>query len=167
VNLIDHRYDWKVFNPSTTISRVNGDLMISVNSTNHNEIFNRAFLQTRLNFTQHPLLMSIDFASNSFVGHAKFFMDIRGIAPNSTLMTGNVFPYLQFNVSPSKYTNVIWYHAIDNTTGQFQKREFILPSGVQDKPIEFRFYITTSEPGKHSLIIKNALFSPNLEDISK
>jgi Dolichyl-phosphate-mannose-protein mannosyltransferase len=133
INLIDQNHIWKHVNYAKVFQQ-NGSLNITVNTRKSGEVFNRAALQTQVNLTKKPLLLSFNYASKSIEGKAKFYIEVRD----------------------KNRANVFWYFLLSNTFGKTITERYILPSTIVDRAIEFRIYLTTNGPGEHDLIVKNA-----------
>ena len=133
LNLIDKTHIWKPRNYAK-ISQNGGELIINVNTKNTNKIYNGAFLQTELAPPERPLLLTLEYASKPHVGNASFQAEIKdNNAGHKTL----------------------WKSPLNNTSGNFTKKSFILHEDIFGRPLEFILYLTTDGPGKHTLSIKN------------
>jgi hypothetical protein len=144
-NLIDGSHLWK----STDFARIlqdNGTLNVTVNSTSNTKkekIFNRAYLQTQINLTKNiPLLLSLDYSSQSYKGKAIFYAEIS--------------EHKKDDSNGLTKEKILWASRINNTAGKFKNEAFVIPDTVANKPIEFRFYIISDGLGKHSLTFNRA-----------
>jgi hypothetical protein len=117
-------------------------LQIKVNINNDTQIekiYNRAVLQTQINKTSlHPLLLDLDYTSQSLSGNATFFGEI--VDNNGKIM---------------------WDTILTNTNGKLADETFILPNNIINKPIEFRLYVSTDGPGEHILNVRKAIITYN------
>jgi heparosan-N-sulfate-glucuronate 5-epimerase len=150
LNLIDKKNLWKPFNPQTMVQNTNGGLEIIVKTNNTRQIFNRAFVQTKIEPTAKSLVLSLEYASASYKGEAKFYAEIRGNGAK-IVDTNSIHPS-----NSSSWIAMLWGSALGNTMGKFSTKNFFLPKDIIGKPLEFRFYIITNEAGRHILTIKNA-----------
>ena len=132
VNLLDaSKYKWKTVNDADVLQR-NGKLILIVETDKENKTYNRAFLQSQLNFTMtaEPSITSSQIYSfKSLNGNATVALEVRDTENNSILATHEL----------SK----------NSTTAKFP-----LPDNIINKPIEFRLYIITDGPGFHVLSMK-------------
>jgi len=137
INLIDNSHVWKPnSNYSIKISQSDDNLTISVNTSKTHKIIKGAILQTRLkNLTQTPLLLSLDYASKSTNSDAKYFVRIG---------------------DDDGQNRTYFKHDLRETSGNFSKSLFILPSNIIDKPLQFRLGIETNSIGKYVVNIKRA-----------
>jgi aldose sugar dehydrogenase len=141
INLLDEKHIWRPFNYAM-LSQSDGTLTINVDTNNNKKIFSRALLQTNINWTKSkPLLLNLDYASESLKGNAKFLAQIR---ENSDVDTTN------------NSKNILWSSYLHNTSGKLTNETFVLSPEIANKPVEFRLYIITEEEGQHTLTIKKA-----------
>ncbi|HZO11479.1 MAG TPA: glycosyltransferase family 39 protein [Nitrososphaeraceae archaeon] len=133
INLIDQNHIWK---PAIDayIHQDNKGLQIFVNTSNTNKLFSRAFLQTEIDMKGKPLLLSINFSSNSLKGTAIFQPEIRDINGSEILWGGQ---------------------ALINTHGRISNETFVLPDKIADKPIELRLNVITHGSGEHYFKVNN------------
>jgi len=142
-NLTDENHDWKPWF-ETNVTQTNGNLTISIINNHTQKLFNRAFLQTQLNTsTIAPLVLTLDYASQSARGNATFMAEIRD---NSSEVTDN---------SSNK---ILWSAFLKETSGKLLNDAFTLPSNVLNKPIEFRLYIITEGGPSHSSLSLKDLY---------
>ena len=75
INLIDRDHTWE---PTTDLklSQNNSSLKLMIDTNNTGKKFNRAVLNTNLNSTERPLLLSLAYASNSSFGNATFLVQV-------------------------------------------------------------------------------------------
>jgi Dolichyl-phosphate-mannose-protein mannosyltransferase len=132
-NMIDQNHIWKPWNYAK-ITQNDSKLILYVNTTNTSKIFNRAVLQTELNLAETPLLLSLDYASKSYVGNATFYVEIK---------------------DKNAGGKTLWDRSLRNTSGNLTNEMFILPSDIANKPVGIRLNIVTQGAGEHSLAIKN------------
>jgi len=141
INLVDEKNLWRQ-NNDAKISRNDDSLSINVNTNNEKKIYNRAMLQTQINWTtSKPLLLNLDYASESLKGDATFLAEIR---QNPTVNTTN------------EGKNILWTSYLHNTLGKTATETFLLPNEITNKPVELRFYVITEGKGQHALTIKKA-----------
>jgi hypothetical protein len=133
INLIDKNYEWKPFG-QTTVFQGTDNLIIAARTYEKGKIFNRGYLQTELNLADRPLLLSLDYNIQSKVGNATYAIEIRD---------GNSSKILFNSLLNNNLTN----------------QTFILPKDIVGKPLEFRFYIITNEPGYNALFVKKISIS--------
>ena len=142
-NLTDENHYWKPWF-ETNVTQTNGNLTISIINNHTQKLFNRAILQTQLNTsTIAPLVLTLDYASQSARGNATFMAEIRD---NSSEVTDN---------SSNK---ILWSAFLNETSGKLLNDAFILPSNVLNKPIEFRLYIITEGGPSHSSLSLKDLY---------
>jgi aldose sugar dehydrogenase len=141
LNLLDEKQMWRPFNDAI-ISQSDDTLSINVNTNNTKKIHNRAQLQTQINWTKSkPLLLNLDYISESLKGNATFLAEI---IENSSVNT------------TSKGKNILWSSHLHNTLGTPTTETFLLSNEIVNKPVELRLYVITEERGEHKLIIKKA-----------
>jgi len=125
---------WKPFS-SAIISQNASDLDIIVVPDFNGKLWNRAYLPLQINSTTSSSLpFNLIYLAKSSTGNASFFSEIRDNSSNK----------------------VMWSNFLNNTSGQFTNQTFMLPNSVLNKPVEFRFYVVTTGPGEHELLIKRA-----------
>jgi hypothetical protein len=133
-NLTDVYHIWKPFN-SANISQIDGNLTIAVVTDDPAKIFNRAFLDTRVNSSVNvPPVLKFDYASKHLLyaasGKPMFVIEIReGISEK-----------------------ILWTRFLNDTSGKVLNDSFLLPSNVLNKAIEFRLYIITQGGSSHSIL---------------
>ena len=141
INLLDEKDIWRPFS-HTIISQSDGTLTMSVDTNNTKKIYNRALLQTEINWTKSkPLLLNLDYASESLKGNATFLAQIRENPDVDTTI---------------KSKNILWSRYLHNTSGKLINETFVLSPEIANKPVEFRLYIITEGAGQHTLTIKKA-----------
>lgn len=136
INLIDQNHTWKSWNYAKAL-KIDGNLHVSVDTNSTSKIFNPVVLQTNLNFTERPVLLTLDYASKSIVGNATFTMQIM----------------------EKNQGKILWERSLKYTDGNLTKQMIILHYDVLDKPIEFRLYVITKGPGEHTLDVRKATAS--------
>jgi len=142
-NLTDENHDWKPWF-ETNVTQTNGNLTISIINNHTQKLFNRAFLQTQLNTsTIAPLVLTLDYATQSAKGNATFMAEIRD---NSSEVTDN------------NSNKILWSTFLNETSGKLLNDAFTLPSNVLNKPIEFRLYIITEGGPSHSSLSLKDLY---------
>ena len=141
INLLDEKHIWCPFNYAI-ISQSDGTLTINVDTNNTKKIYNRALLQTHIDWTKSkPLRLNLDYASESLKGNATF---LARIIENSNVDT------------TIKSKKILWSSTLHNTSGNLTSETFVLPDEVANKPVEIRFYVITEGKGEHTLTIKKA-----------
>ena len=141
MNLVDEKNLWSQ-NNDAKISRNDDSLSINVNTNNNMKIYHRAMLQTQINWTtSKPLLLNLDYASESLKGNATFLAEIRQNPTVNTTIKG-------------KY--ILWSSNLHNTLGKTATETFLIPNEITNKPVELRFYVNTEGKGQHALTIKKA-----------
>ena len=131
INLLDADQTWE---PATDLklSQNNNCVVMMIDTNNTGKKFNRAVLNTDLNYTQRPLLLSLEYSSNSSFGDAAFLLQIR-----------------------EKENDKYWTQLLDYTSGHFRKEIFVLPDYI-GKAVEIRLTGITNGPGQHTLVVKEA-----------
>ena len=141
IDLLDEKHIWRPFYHAK-LSQSDGTLTINTDTDNNKKIYSRALLQTHINWTKSkPLLLNLDYASESTKGNAKFLAQIRENPDVDTTAKSN---------------NVLWSSYLHNTSGKLTNEKFVLSPEIANKPVEFRLYIITEEDGEHTLTIKKA-----------
>ncbi len=131
VNLLNNSYSWIPVNDAK-ISTNNSALNIAVQTNNTNIIYNRGILQTQINFSKPPVLLLLNYASQSHNGQATFYTEISDVVSDKFL----------------------WGSLLDNTEGKFETKTFLLPDTILNKQVKIKLYIITIGPGDHMLIVK-------------
>jgi Dolichyl-phosphate-mannose-protein mannosyltransferase len=152
VNLLNTNYIWKPTNYAKILSNdtsntsnsghnvySNRTLNILVKTDSTDQVYNRAILQTQINLAKKPLLLSIDYASESLKGRAKFYIEIDDNR-NTTI----------------PINNVLWASRLDNTHGILISKNLVLPNNIANKELKFILYIITDGPGRHFLRLTKA-----------
>jgi heparosan-N-sulfate-glucuronate 5-epimerase len=133
-------YTWKPVNYAK-VSQSNDNLDITVETDNPDKIYNRAYLQTQLNFTQNqPLVLLLDYAAETFEGNATFGIEIRNIESD----------------------RILWSDILEKGFGEVISKKFLLPTNVSNMPVEFRFYVVTENIGIHTLVIDRVALLSNI-----
>jgi dolichyl-phosphate-mannose-protein mannosyltransferase len=145
-NLIDKKYIWRVTDVGKIFHRDNNSLNFIVTTNSTDKIYNRAILQTELNSTQNrPLLLSLDYSSQSIDGKAIFYAEI----VNRQHSSGRSSKIMENN-------GILWAISLKNTMSKMRSESFVLPTSVANRPIEFKFYIITDGPGTYALNVDRA-----------
>jgi len=114
------------------------DLSIVVSTNYSDALFNRAFLPIVITFdTNNSLFFALQYAALSDSGNSAIISEIRDNDTNE----------------------ILWSAFLNDTTGQLSSETFQLPSIIFNKPLEFRFYISTNGPGEHILNVNKALIT--------
>ena len=141
INLLDEKQIWKPINDAI-ISKSDTNLSINVNTNNTMKMYHRAMLQTQINLTtSKPLLLNLDYTSQSLKGNATFLAEIIDKPKVSTRNNGK---------------NILWTSYLHNTSGKTATETFLIPNEITNKPVELRFYVITEGKGQHVLTIKKA-----------
>jgi aldose sugar dehydrogenase len=118
INLLDEKHIWRPFS-HTIISQSDGTLTINVDTNNTKKIHNRALLQTEINWTKSkPLLLNLDYASESLKGNATFLAQIRENSDVDTTI---------------KSKNVLWSSYLQNTSGKLTNETFVLSPEIAEQ----------------------------------
>jgi hypothetical protein len=153
VNLLNTNHIWKPTNYAKILSNntintsssghniysSNRTLNILVKTDSTDQVYNRAVLDTQINLAKKPLLLSMDYASKSLKGRAKFYIEIDD----------------NRNTSIPK-NNVLWASRLDNTHGVLQSKNFVISNNITNKQLKFIIYIITDGPGRHFLKLTRA-----------
>lgn len=135
INLLNaSTFDWETVNYAR-IGQSNDDLDITVETDSPDKIYNRAYLQTQLNFTQsQPLVLLLDYVAEIFQGNATFVIEVKDQENNNILL--------------SRPLNV-----------DEMSRAYLISPDIINKPIEFVFYVITDEPASSTLALNDASIS--------
>ena len=137
LSLIGNQNIWQPF-AATIVTQNQSSLDILVVTNYTGMLWNRAYLPLQIGSpVNYTVVFDLDYISKSYVGNATLFAEIRD------------------NISKE----VLWNNRLNNTQGQSFNQSFTLPHAVLNKPVEFRFYVITNEPGEHGLSIRKALLS--------
>ena len=132
INLLDNEHIWKP-RKGVTVSEHDGNLNMSVISNQTDKVKKVALLNTRLNLTGRPLLLSLTYTSNSSLGTGTF----------------------KVGIADWKEDKILFSSLLNNTSGNLTNQTFIVPKNIGgDKSLEFRIYIFTDGPGKYFLNFK-------------
>jgi hypothetical protein len=134
INLIDQSHNWTAFYDVKAYSEPN-KLNVIFQPTKSGITYNRVYLQTQLDLEQgKPILLFLDYATESRVGNATFIIEIR-------------------DKSDEK---VLWSNGLENTSGALTRTNFWLPNSIAGQAVTFRLYAITEMPGEHYLTIRKA-----------
>ena len=157
VNLLNPTYIWKPTNYANVISNFTDNTTSRMDDNNYNKnkilnmvvkannvgkVNNSAILNTEINLTKRPLLLSLEYASKSLKGKGKFFIEINN----------------NENKDKTK-NNMLWTTRLANTHGRLETKIYALPDNITNKQIQFTLYIFTDGPGRHFLNLTNAVIS--------
>jgi hypothetical protein len=95
---------------------------------------NRMILDTIINTTERPSLLSLDYALNTLSPRTKLSLQIR-----------------------DENDLVLWNKNLTYISGHNANYLFLLPDNVSLKAIKIIFNLVTDGPGKHYLTIRNGL----------
>lgn len=146
LNLLEpQNMNWSTLNEAETIQN-NSGLNILVDTDKKIKSYNRAFLQITLNLpdlqkqnTQpDSLLLNLKYLAKSMNGSASFI--------------GHVIDISNRTGYPSSFSFPLTTNGQEHLTNE----TIVIPKSFINKPVEFRIYIITAEPGTHSLFIKEA-----------
>jgi hypothetical protein len=133
MNLVNQDHQWE---PTTglKLSKTNGSLDMLIETNITNKQFNRGVLNTNLNSVERPVFLSLEYASKSFSGNATFLLQVK-----------------------EKDQDKYWTQLLDYTSGHFKKDLFVLPDYIIGNRVEIRLTTITEGPGKHGLVIREAI----------
>lgn len=134
INLIDQNHIWKALDYAKILEN-SSNLVITFKTNNTKKISSGAILQTHINVTGSPLLLTLDYVSESHKNTAAFYAEIKG---------------------KDSGHKMLWIHALKSTSGNLIKEKFFVPSDLVNRPVEFRFIIVTNGAGEHGLTVKKA-----------
>jgi len=134
INLINQNHIWKAWNYTKILENVS-NLAITVKTNNTNKTSNSAILQTQINMTGSPLILTLDYVSESHKKKATFYAEIK---------------------EKDSGHKTLWIHPLKRTSGNLIKEKFFVPSDLVNRPVEFRFIIVTNGSGEHALTVKKA-----------
>jgi len=134
INLINQNHIWKAWNYTKILENVS-NLAITVKTNNTNKTSNSATLQTQINMTGSPLILTLDYVSESHKKKATFYAEIK---------------------EKDSGHKTLWIHPLKRTSGNLIKEKFFVPSDLVNRPVEFRFIIVTNGSGEHALTVKKA-----------
>jgi hypothetical protein len=143
INLLGMEEHWKPYLNAKIFHRNNDSLLVYVNNSNRGIIYHRASLPTQIGLNERPLLLSLDYTSKSNNTQTKFLVEMRE-NNNSTNNAGK---------------KILWNHLLQNTDGKLVQETFVLPSNIDNMPIEIRLYIITTERDNDSLFLKTFYIS--------
>ena len=127
-------YTWKPVNYAK-VSQSNDNLDITVETDNPDKIYNRAYLQTQLNFTQNqPLVLLLDYAAETFEGNTTFAIEVKDEDNNNILLSR---PLIEDETSVA----------------------YLLTRDIIDKPIEIVLYLITEDRVSSTLALNDASIS--------
>lgn len=131
VNLLDlNTFIWKTVNDAYVLQTDNElDLIVDTDSTE--KLYNRVYLQTKLNSTTitDPLDIALVYSSQSLSGNnASLAVEIRDKGNNSIISS---------------------YGLEKNSTNA----RFPILQNIVERPIEIRLYVITEDPGSHVLTV--------------
>ena len=135
-SLITNLSQWNKFG-DVDVSKNSTGMILHVETTLSSPIYHRAFINTQLGANGHakssdPLLLYLDYSTNSLVGQAKYALEIRASEGNALL------------ISP----------LLDDTYNKMSNQTFVLPSTLNGHKIELRLYVITESPGIHDLVVR-------------
>lgn len=132
INLLDlNTFIWKTVNEAYVLQTDN-ELDLIVDTDSAEKLYNRAYLQTKLNSTTitDPLDIAIVYSSQSLSGNnASLAVEIRDKGNNSIISS---------------------YGLEKNSTNA----RFPILQNIVERPIEIRLYVITEDPGSHVLTVK-------------
>ena len=157
INLLNPTYTWKPTNYANVISNFTDNTTSRMDHNNHNKnkilnivvkannvgkLNNSAILNTEINLTKRPLLLSLEYASKSLKGKGKFFIEI----------------YNNENKDKTK-NNMLWTTSLADTHGRLETKIYALPDNITNKQIQFTLSLLTDGPGRRFLNLANAVIS--------
>lgn len=140
VNLTEQDYVWKPTDHAKVLQQ-SGNLTVYVDIPAADKTYSRAALETQINSTRTPSILSLDlkYSSKSVAGNGTFYAEIRDIQNTE----GN-------------QDNVVWSRTLNNTDGKVINETFNPPKNITNTPLEIRMYVISDGPGEHVLTITNA-----------
>ena len=143
-----------IWNPNNyaTVTQSDDKLDVSIETDNTNKIYNRAWMQTQLNLQgpgqqgtqlqKIPLVFDLEYVAESIEGNAQFVVEV-----------------LNRN-NPAQHITAILKPTLDTEQPMVANQTLILED-MANKPLEFRLYVITDEPGSHVLAVENATIRTN------
>jgi hypothetical protein len=132
INLTDGM-PWKV-DRNVKILSSNKNLTMYVDTPELAKTTNRMILNTTIDTTERPSLLSLDYSLNTLSPRTNLSLQIR-----------------------DENDLVLWNKNLRHTSGNNAYYLFILPENINMKPVRIIFNLVTDGPGKHQLIIRDAL----------
>jgi MFS family permease len=140
-DLINDVHPWKS-RKDAEVSQDGGRLVIISKANDEGNLSRHAIMQTEFkNITRSPLLLSLEYISDSPNAITSYFLEIRK----------------NDDTSSNNFNQVILRYILDNSRGSLTNRLLILPPETIDGPVEFRLGIDSSSPGEHKLTVKRAI----------
>ena len=131
LDLIGKNKNWAPFGKTQVEQNLN-NLTIRVDTSGKMREFNRAYLQTKLDLANKPLLLSIDYNLDTIIGNGTYLVEIRDV-----------------------HDKIVFEGSLKNLSGNFTDETFLLPKDISGgQTYEFRVYLITQGPGHHILIVK-------------
>ena len=92
INLLGGNYHWE---PAldTIVEQSNGEMNVTVSTEKDFKNYNRAELHTIFKLNPRPIVLNLNYSSNSIAGHAVFYVEIRD--SNSKILWGTSWIILQ------------------------------------------------------------------------
>jgi hypothetical protein len=194
LNILDDNQMWKSFGDANiTQDKDNGTLYIRINNlsmANADDIYSGASLLTRVNLSQRPLLLSLEYMSKSSSGNPTFYAEITENKENGKSIKDYILNTFYSEITESENENgknilddildnfrdeirknstgmILWNDILENTNGNFTQETFVFPRlgaavnnlNGKNTNIEFRLYVIQEDPGRHELILRNALIT--------
>ena len=132
INLTDGK-PWKA-DRNVKILSSNKNLTMYVDTPELAKTRNRMILDTIINTTERPSLLSLDYLLNTPSPNVKLSIEIR-----------------------DENDLILWSKNLSHGSGNNAYYLFLLPDNVNLKPVRIIFNLVTDGPGKHQLIIRNGL----------
>jgi len=132
INLTDGK-PWKA-DRNVKILSSNKNLTMYVDTPELAKTRNRMILNTTINTTERPSLLSLDYSLNTLSPRTELSLQIR-----------------------DENDLVLWSKNLSHGSGHNAYYLFLLPDNVNLKPVRIIFNLVTDGPGKHYLTIRNGL----------
>ena len=133
INLVSPQQQW-VPTVGLKLSKSNGSLDMLTETNITDKQFNRVVLNSDLDSAERPVLLYLQYASKSFSGNATFLLQVK-----------------------EKDRDRYWTQLLNNTSGHFKKELFVVPDYIIGNPVEVRLTTFTDGPGRHSLVVREAI----------
>jgi hypothetical protein len=133
MNLVSPQQQWEP-TIGLKLSKSNGSLHMLTETNITEKQFNRVVLNSNLDAVERPVLLYLEYASKSFSGNATFLLQVK-----------------------EKDRDRYWTQLLNDTSGHLKKELFVLPDYIIGNPVEVRLTTFTDGPGRHSLVVKEAI----------
>lgn len=130
IDLIDENHVWKSFGKTTEVHQNKNNLTIHVEISKNEKTYNRATLQTVLNLTNKPLIMSLDYKVRSIIGNATYVLEIR-----------------------DNNSKILFESTLNDLSGNSTNQTLLLPKDIVGKALEFRLYVITQGISNQTIVV--------------